>query len=173
MVKLLTVKHLKKGDWDTYKQTLRKLESSAFPAFERTNKWVFREFINQYTPYTAIFYYGKVPVGYYLAARLEVSSDNHIFKRIDREYGKNNTLYLFNFGVHKDYQRLGIGQKMFDDLLKVSKRRFDRISLHTRNKNMIRLCYRKGFRILDVEDVLYKIMKKRYKYMAKWLKNKK
>ena len=163
----LTVKRLKKGDWDRYKYTISKLEASAFSKEERTNKWIFREFINKYTPYTAVFYYGRIPVGYYLATILEVSCDNHMFEKIDKQYSKHNTLYLYNFGVSKSYQHLGVGSKMMEHFLKIS-RRFRRVTLHSRNKSMIRLCYRKGFRILDVPQVFNKKFK--YKYMAKWLR---
>jgi len=166
----LTIKTLKKGDWDRYKGIISMLEKSAFSPEERTNKWIFREFINKYTPYTAIFYYGRVPVGYYLATHLEVSCDNHMFQKIDKQYGKHNTLYLYNFGVKKSYQSLGIGGQMFDHLLKVAGRRFKRVTLHSRNKSMRRLAYRKGFRLLDVPQVFNK--KFRYKYMAKWLRKK-
>ena len=162
----LIIKRLKKGDWDRYKYTISKLEKSAFNVEERTNKWVFREFINDYNPYTAIFYYGHIPVGYYLATYLEVSCDNDMFKKIDKQYGKHNTLYLYNFGVHKSYQKLGIGKKMFEHFLMLADKKFKRVTLHSRNKNMIRLAYRNGFRILNVENVFQK--KFNYRYMARW-----
>jgi ribosomal protein S18 acetylase RimI-like enzyme len=166
----LTIKRLKKGDWDRYKHTISKLEKSAFAPVERTNKWIFRDFINHYNPFTTIFYYGRIPVGYYLATHLEISCDNNMFRKIDKQYGKHNTLYLYNFGVDKKYQKLGIGRKMFEHLIKVSERKFKRITLHSRNKNMRKLAFRNGFRMLEVPNVFQKRMK--YVYMAKWLKQK-
>jgi len=162
----LIIKRLRKGEWDRYKNIITKIENNAFSYKERTNKWVFRELINKYTPYTTIFYYGRIPVGYYMAATLENSSEKNEIRRVDKYYNKHNTLYLFSIGVKKDWQKIGVGKQMLSHLIKVASKKFERLTLHTKNKNLRRLTYRYGFRIVCYTWLDgYKMS-----YLAKWLK---
>lgn len=162
----ITIKRLKKGEWERYRHIITRIECNAFTRKERTNKWVFRELIDKYTPYTSIFYYGKQAVGYYMAATLEDSAESDEFKRIDRQFGKHNTLYLFSIGVLREYQNIGIGRVMMNDLLKVGGRKFRRISFHSKNKNFRRLAFKLGFRIITYTFLDgYKMG-----YMAKWIR---
>jgi len=162
----LIVKKLEQGDWDRYRNVIVKIEKSAFTPQERTNKWVFRELINKYTPYTTIFYYGRIPIGYYMAATLEDSSEKDEFKKIDKYYNKKNTLYLFSIGVKKEYQKLGVGKQMLEHLIKMASKKFKRLSFHTKNKNFRRMAFNYGFRVLKY----VKMDGYRMGYMAKWLR---
>lgn len=159
----LRIKRLAKGDWDKYKNTIIKLERSAFTPEERTSKWVFRELINNYRPYTTIFYYGRIPVGYYMAATLEDSAEKDEMKRIDKNFNQNNTLYLFSIGVHKNYQGKGVGRKMLRHLISIAGR-FERISFHSKNKAFRRLAYTEGFRVVRYT----RLDGFRMAYMARW-----
>ena len=159
----LTIKRLKKGDWDKYKKTITKLENSAFTPEERTNKWVFRELIDKYKPYTTIFYYGRIPVGYYMAATLEDSAEKDEMKRIDKNFNHHNTLYLLSIGTRKEYQGKGVGRKMLKHLISISKS-FERLSFHSKNPLFRKLAYTEGFRIVRYT----RLDGRKMAYMARW-----
>ena len=157
---MMQYRFIQQGEWNKQRRALLSIENKCFKKKDRTYVRIFKELIND----ILIVRDGRKAIGCFVCAALEESGDD--LKRWDKNYGKNNTLYIFSIGVIPEYRNAGIGRSMMYKIIRNASRDYDRITLHTRDKGFYNMCIMLGFR--NVRSG--RLDNHKMYYMTKWLK---
>lgn len=126
--------------WKTIKAEVLKLEKTIFGA-EAFDEEPFSTFENP-KAYNLIVYSGGRIIGYMMSERLSDSEVHNGMKH------RKKIFYLESIGLLPQYQGRGIGKQLFEKYLNYGKRsRCTQYLLDTKEKPMIKLAQRYGFRI--------------------------
>jgi len=143
-------------DWKDIKQSIMKIENSAFEREVRQDEYdIESTFIDEKSICLIVKdKESKEIVAYTMSSPLE----DYYFLFFDSHYGKYNSLYLESIAVLPKYQGKGIGKLLIENLIeKARKRKYKRITLHATNEIITHICEKYGFR--------------KVKYYNKWVGN--
>lgn len=135
------------GKKDKRFEEIWQLEMKIFDRFERSNKKDLKDIydcrelliINDY--------------GYAIGSALEETEKKELPKEELKNFGKNNTTYVWSIGILPEHRGKGHGKEMLKGLINLSTK--SRITLDTTNNDMKKMCHKLGFKQISETYFVY------------------